>query len=365
MPGSDDELLARLNALKPSSVTLASEPKASIDVGVNKSETIEDRLSDRLKALRAGSQTSSPTSRTITPGTGDDALTAQVRDEVATEADPIRDWQSSETHEQSLDDLIAEIGFDDQWNADPDDPRHIASLLREAKEALPPQDEPGSSSGKQQSEDDWHGTTADESPDDGDPQSRKTEAQREEEEADDYVQRVLAELDVERKYGGPPEADDENDENPDEDQKSTSKHDLPSTPSNLPTSDDAAAASSPPSYEDSELSARLSRLNLDLPSTPSGPPSTRSKPTITAANVSRPSKQTTNKSAVPRYTDEDMESWCCICNEDGEVRCLGCEGDIYCQTCWREGHGSGPGQERGHRAEQYLRKGGGGRLAAA
>ncbi|KAI6891659.1 hypothetical protein KC334_g13889, partial [Hortaea werneckii] len=316
MPGSEDELLARLNALKPSSVTLASEPKASIDVGVNKSETIEDRLSDRLKALRAGSQTSSPTSRTARPETDDDALTAQVRDEVATEADPIRDWQSSENHEQSLDDLIAEIGSDDQWKADPDDPKHIASLLREAKEALPPQDEPGSPQGKQHGEDDWHNTTADESPGDGDPQSRRTEAQRDEEEADEYVQRVLAELDVERKYGGPEADDDESDENnPDEDPKNTSKHDLPSTPSNLPTSD--AAASRPPSYEDSELEARFSTLGLDLPSTPSGPPSARLKPKITA-NLSSSSK--TTKSSLPKYTDEDIESWCCICNEDGEVK---------------------------------------------
>ncbi|KAI7212201.1 hypothetical protein KC333_g7247 [Hortaea werneckii] len=363
MPGSDDELLARLNALKPSSVTLASEPKASIDVGVNKSETIEDRLSDRLKALRAGSQTSSPTPRAPKPETDDDALTAQVRDEVATEADPIRDWQSSETHEQSLDDLIAEIGSDDQWKADPDDPKHIASLLREAKEALPPQDEPGYPQGQQHGEDDWHNTTADGSPDDGDPQSRKTEAQRDEEEADDYVQRVLAELDVERKYGGP-EADDESDENnADEDPQNPSKHDLPSTPSNLPTSDAAAAAGSrPPSYEDSELEARFSTLGLDLPSTPSAPPSARLKPKITA-NLSSSSK-TTTKSKLPKYTDEDIESWCCICNEDGEVKCHGCEGDIYCQTCWREGHGSGPGQERGHRAEQFSRKGGAGVAAA-
>ncbi|KAI7280250.1 hypothetical protein KC345_g4877 [Hortaea werneckii] len=351
MPGSDDELLARLNALKPSSVTLGSEPKAFIDVGINKSESIEDRLSDRLKALRAGDQKSSPTPESVKLET-DNALTAQVREEVATEADPIRDWQSSGDHEQSLDDLIAEIGSDDQWKADPDDPKHIASLLREAREALPPHDEPGSPQGRQQSKDDWQNTTADELRDDGDPQSRKTEAQRDEEEADDYVQRVLAELDVERKYG--PEEGNESDENPREDHESASRHDLPSTPSNLPTSD---SASRPPSYEDSELEARFSNLGLDLPSTPSAPPSTRLKPKVTA-NLSG-SKA---KSNLPKYTDEDIESWCCICNEDGEVRCLGCDGDIYCQTCWREGHGNGPGQERGHRAEQYSRKGGGGLL---
>jgi hypothetical protein len=183
-----------------------------------------------------------------------------------------------------------------------------------------------------------------------------------EHEADNYVNKVLAELEVERKYG--PSGDDSDiSDNVKEEQNDdpipvSSKLDLPSTPSalkDLPTSTDPE----PPSYEDSELEARFSKLGLDLPSTPTSAPKAKPKPGSSARSA------TSARSRLPKYTDEDINSWCCICNEDGEVRCLGCDGDIYCSICWREGHGNGPGQERGHKAVQFVRKGGGGKMAAA
>lgn len=352
MSGPDDDLLARLNALKPSSVSLDSAPKASVDVQSNEPQTVEDRLADRLKALRAGGKVS-PVQREGLD-TKDDALTSKVRDEIATEADPIRDWQQNGENEQSLDDLIAEIGPDDQWKPDPDDPKHVASLLREAKEALPPQDALSSDAAvtDEREQDDW--VKVDTHDDDRvESEQVKTEDQRDEEEANEYVTRVLAELDIEKKYGRHEVGEKERDAH-DESETASQHPDLPSTPSNLPST------SAPPTYEDSELEARFSKLGLDLPSTPSAPPSAKLKPKVTA----RLSGSNSKKSNLPRYTDEDIESWCCICNEDGEVKCLGCDDDIYCQNCWREGHGTGPGQERGHRAVQFVRKGGGD-LAAA
>jgi len=37
--------------------------------------------------------------------------------------------------------------------------------------------------------------------------------------------------------------------------------------------------------------------------------------------------------------DEEMEKWCVICNNNGHVRCLDCDGDAYCKRCFREQHG--------------------------
>lgn len=369
MPAHDDDLLARLNALKPSTVQLNSTSRPTFDVEVSKPPTsLEDKLADRLKNLRAGG---SPAANRPAPKlpTGDaaDILTSQIGDEVA--SDPLENWQH-DGNEQSIDDLLAELETNEQLKRNPDDPDDVAALLREAREALPPPEQADEATGdhqtaeprNQNAEENEHEAEEDDEEEDHDANNEERSAdQRDQAEADDYVQRILAELDYDRKHGITNEDNDE-DTNGTENERSqpsqppkaasqsnSSPFDLPSTPSKAPQ------PTAPPSYEDSELASRFSKLELSLPSTPTSAPAS-AKAKAKAADALSKSKAA--KPKAPTFTDDDIESWCCICNEDGEVRCLGCEGDVYCQNCWKEGHGNGPGQEMGHRAVQFVRKGG-------
>ena len=134
--------------------------------------------------------------------------------------------------------------------------------------------------------------------------------------------------------------------------------DLPSTPSEIPN---LSNPSSPPTANpkstnpstDASLAARFASLTtsilepavsssftLNLPSAPTTLPSTNS------------TKTTSNRNLDTDYTDAQIETWCSICTDDATLRCLGCDGELYCTSCWMEGHrGDDAGmEEKGHRA---------------
>ena len=49
-------------------------------------------------------------------------------------------------------------------------------------------------------------------------------------------------------------------------------------------------------------------------------------------------------------TEEELP-WCEICNEDAQLRCLGCDKDLYCRRCWKETHQDS--ELKQHRIENY------------
>ena len=97
------------------------------------------------------------------------------------------------------------------------------------------------------------------------------------------------------------------------------------------------------------LTARLAALaalsqtdSLGLPSAPSFAP--RKKPPVS-----------TN---LQKKIDDEIDTWCIICQDDATLKCLGCDNDLYCQNCWMEGHrGESAGfEERRHKAVLYSKK---------
>ncbi|KAM9340839.1 abscission/NoCut checkpoint regulator [Symphorus nematophorus] len=93
-----------------------------------------------------------------------------------------------------------------------------------------------------------------------------------------------------------------------------------------------------------------SGYNIPLEET-SGPKNTERKKT--SKKPSQPPAPKTRIPPAPQLSDSDEEElpWCCICNQDASLRCHTCDGDLYCNRCFREGHDKYDRME--HRTTSY------------
>lgn len=89
----------------------------------------------------------------------------------------------------------------------------------------------------------------------------------------------------------------------------------------------------------------------NIPLERSGPKNTEKK----ASSKKAPVPQSRNRPAAISHQQSDSEDdelpWCCICNQDATLRCHTCDGDLYCNRCFREGHDKYDRME--HRTTNY------------
>ncbi|EMD94475.1 hypothetical protein COCC4DRAFT_148833 [Bipolaris maydis ATCC 48331] len=361
---TDDDLLARLNALKKSSVSLDTNYNASIASADPPKPT--DDLAARFARLGSASPAGSPQpSRTVSTN---DIRAPTVAPGASNYLEGVSQGiggsnvEFNDEDEKSLGELLGElngaIGDRKEWDVSKEEQQNVGKLLKDMRKILPEvvnsRAQAQGNQGKIEGLTDWESIEVNvgsgevgakqDTDDEVDEEGKK---KTEDDEADDIIARVMAELEISKKYD-PPSPDSEDDKSDSGDQKLGNETtdnglSLPSAPQDLPKPDTQA-------IED-DFTARLAALAapspsqtdaLGLPSAPSFAPT--KKPPVS-----------TN---LQKKIDEEIDTWCIICQDDATLKCLGCDNDLYCQNCWMEGHkGESAGfEERRHKAVLYSKK---------
>lgn len=373
---ADDDLLARLNALKKSSVSLDTNYNASI------APTVTDDLAARFARLGSASPYASPQpSRTASSNamsTPFAAPRAPTYLEGVAEGVGRSNVDFNDEDERSLEELLGElketVGDKSEWDLSHKEQQDVGRLLKDMKKILPEvvnsraQDRKSGNQGAQQAPQegltDWESIEVNVG--DGVVAAGKNDLEHdngsegegkkptEDEEADDVIARFMAELEISRKYDppSPPPRYEEIDRQDERSSKTraapqaSSGLELPSAPNDVPEDDFERTKA----FEDA-FTARLAALSAPSPSR------TDSLGMPTAPSFS-PRKKPPVASNLQRRLDDEIDTWCCICQDDATLKCLGCDDDLYCQRCWNEGHrGESAGfEERNHKAVLYARK---------
>lgn len=375
---TDDDLLARLNALKKSSVNLDTTYTSSI-ASSNALKPTDD-LAARFARLGSPSPSSSPQpSRT----TSTNNVSAPV---VAPGAPSYLEGiaqgvgggstEFNEEDEKSLEELLGElnnaVGDRNEWDVSSKEQQDVGKLLKDMKRILPEvvnsraQDAKGGATkgatNDKEGLTDWEsievnvgtghvGAGPGDRVDDNE-EDEEGKKKTEDDEADDVIARVMAELEISKKYDppSPPSPNDSDSDSGNRKEKSALDADdddlaLPSAPTDL-LEDDFARTQA---IEDA-FTARLAALSAPSPKTDAlGLPS---------APSFSPHKKPPVSSNIQKRIDEEVDTWCIICQDDATLRCQGCDGDLYCQNCWMEGHrGESAGfEEKRHKAVLFAKK---------
>ncbi|KAI9687366.1 MAG: hypothetical protein M1822_002409 [Bathelium mastoideum] len=373
---ADNDLLARLNALRKSHVTLEQSSKhVSL---LDKPQNTETDLAARFRRLGSSSPSNDRASQISARNDGTPFIDSRV-------ASPQGETEYNEENDKSLEELLHDLGPEDQWKLDPEDPIEVRKLLDEANKTLPPKTVEASKDNEtkhkhpevSQSHQAEKHDTPQHTQNAEDEQSSGSEDKQDEGVAENIVAQALVEADLDKRYGlettsdldqsagvAANVSDDLQTGDLDEDTHSSSQEvmELPSTPSTLPdplpkTSARASTSSAQASASINELAARLARLS----SSPSPRQQSSTLPSVPSFSPTKKSIRLTKAKQSSRrqqYSEAEIDSWCIICCDDATVKCTGCDGDLYCARCWKEGHkGEGAGFERMHRAVEINRDG--------
>jgi hypothetical protein len=354
MPDSsstDDDLLARLNALKKSSVSLDTNSSAPI-APPKPTDDLAARFARLGSASPVGS--SQPLRTASTKNTGSPTVTPGT----SSYLEGGSGIEFNDEDEKSLEELLGElngaVGDRKEWDLSKEEQQDVGKLLKDMRKILPEVVNSRAQGGHDRTEGltDWENIEVNVSSGEvGAKQDTDKEVDEDgKKKTDDIIARVMAELEISKKYDppSPPSEDDTSDSGDQKAQNDTTDGDLtlPSAPQDLPKDDLAHTQA----IED-DFTARLAALaapsasqtdSLGLPSAPSFAP--RKKPPVS-----------TN---LQKKIDEEIDTWCIICQDDATLKCLGCDNDLYCQNCWMEGHrGESAGfEERRHKAVLYSKK---------
>ncbi|KAI0975258.1 hypothetical protein F4678DRAFT_419759 [Xylaria arbuscula] len=374
---SEKSLLERLNALKPSTVSLTTPSSDSNHISTierDKPPSREDALTARLKSLRNQSAVPSDSAVTDHDHDGVSEVTqprlatqtgtptesklgiqqAPTSGQVTDDADPLL-----YTDDQTLEELLEELRSDETWldevAAEEEEHQRVTTLLTELNKSsdvsvVPDSQETSQADGEDSSDDNSEGDfmTA---------------------EVDSALAKAMDEVEWEKaKRGSSPPTP-----TPPKDAQKASQHatvlspkedtfNLPTVPSELQDQPDLPASSAQDESDvdfAASIASRMAALKL------SGPRNLPSAPTAAVDSLGLPQAPTFAPADRPvpglakrtGLTDEDQKTWCVVCLEDGTIRCLGCEDDdnVYCARCWKEMHvGPQAGyDERGHSWETF------------